>query len=81
MNWGKKNPNKAEKTVQLPILKVKTTRSWESFAIGLIIGMTFAFIMFSVGYYTFYKYTIEAFLGKKKRRSQGEFDATWVNVE
>ena len=52
MNWGKKNPNKAEKTVQLPILKVKTSRSWESFAIGLIIGMTFAFIMFSVGYYT-----------------------------
>jgi hypothetical protein len=27
------------------------------------------------------KYTIEAFLGKKKRRSQGEFDATWVIVE
>jgi hypothetical protein len=27
------------------------------------------------------KYTIEAFLGKKKRKPQGEFDATWVNVE
>jgi hypothetical protein len=27
------------------------------------------------------KYTIEEFLGKNKRKSQGEFDATWVNVE
>jgi hypothetical protein len=30
------------------------------------------------------KYTIEAFLGKKKKKPQGvqgEFDATWVNVE
>ena len=52
MNWDEKKPDKAEKTVKLPILKVKTTRSWESFAIGLIMGMTFAFIMFSVGYYT-----------------------------
>jgi hypothetical protein len=52
MNWGKKKSKDAEKTVQLPILKVKTARSWESFSIGLIIGMTFAFITFSVGYYT-----------------------------
>jgi hypothetical protein len=27
------------------------------------------------------KYTIEAFLGKKKRKVKGEFDATWVNVK
>jgi len=44
MNWGKKKPKE--------VVKVKISRSWESFAIGLIIGMTFAFIMFSVGYYT-----------------------------
>ena len=50
MNWGKNNPKKVGKTI--PVLKVKTSRNWESFAIGLIIGMTFAFIMFSVGYYT-----------------------------
>ena len=46
MNMGKKKPN------DIPVLRVKTTRSWESFSIGLIIGMTFAFITFSVGYYT-----------------------------
>ena len=50
MNWGKKKPKEVDKTI--PILRVKNTRSWESFAIGLIVGMTFAFIMFSVGYYT-----------------------------
>jgi hypothetical protein len=27
------------------------------------------------------KYTIEEFLGKKKRKPQGEFDAAWVNLE
>ena len=27
------------------------------------------------------KYTIEALLGKKKSRSQGKFDATWINVQ
>ena len=48
MNWRKT----ADMPKELPILRVKTTRSWESFAIGLIMGMTFAFIMFSVGYYT-----------------------------
>ena len=32
MNWGKKKPN------DIPVLRVKTTRSWESFSIGLIIG-------------------------------------------
>jgi|TARA_B110000438_G_scaffold143041_3_gene137902 hypothetical protein len=40
------------KDLPMPILRVKTTRSWESFAIGLIVGMTFAFITFSMGYYT-----------------------------
>ena len=51
MNWGKKKPKVEEKT-HLPILRVKNNRSWESFAIGLIVGMTFAFITFSMGYYT-----------------------------
>ena len=46
MNWGKKKSN------DRPVLGVKTSKSWESFSIGLIIGMTFAFITFSVGYYT-----------------------------
>ncbi len=46
MKWWK---NKG--LVEFPILKVKTTRSWESFAIGLIIGMIFSFITFSMGYY------------------------------
>ena len=27
------------------------------------------------------KYTMEAFVGKKKKRLQGEFDAKWVNIE
>jgi len=27
------------------------------------------------------KYTLESFIGKKKRKVQGEFNATWVNVE
>ena len=39
------------KDILMPILRVKSTRSWESFAIGLIVGMTFAFITFSMGYY------------------------------
>ena len=43
MNIGKKDR---------PVLRMKPVRSWESFSIGLIMGMTFAFIMFSVGYYT-----------------------------
>ena len=50
MNWGKKKPKNVEKSIQ--VLGVKTSKNWESFSIGLIIGMTFAFITFSVGYYT-----------------------------
>ena len=50
MNLGKKKPKEVDKTI--PILRVKNSRSWESFAIGLIVGMTFAFITFSMGYYT-----------------------------
>ena len=38
------------KDLPMPILRVKTTRSWESFAIGLIVRMKFAFITFSKGY-------------------------------
>jgi hypothetical protein len=46
MTMGKKKPN------DKPVIRVKTSKNWESFSIGLIIGMTFAFITFSVGYYT-----------------------------
>ena len=52
MKWKKKSitaniPN----DIPMPILRVKPTRSWESFAIGLIVGMTFALITFRMGYY------------------------------
>jgi len=48
MKWRKKS---ITEDLPMPILRVKSTRSWESFAIGMIIGMTFAFITFSMGYY------------------------------
>ena len=40
------------KSKDRPVLRVRPVRSWESFSIGLIIGMTFAFVTFSVGYYS-----------------------------
>ena len=49
MKWRKKS---ITEDIPMPILRVKNSRSWESFAIGMIIGMTFAFITFSMGYYT-----------------------------
>lgn len=48
MKWRKKS---ITEDLPMPTLRVKTTRSWESFAIGLIVGMTFALITFSMGYY------------------------------
>ena len=48
MKWRKKS---ITEDLPMPVLRVKTTRSWESFAIGLIVGMTFALITFSMGYY------------------------------
>mgnify|MGYP001601032509 CR=1 FL=1 len=53
MKWRKKSITEdLPKDIPMPILRVKNSRSWESFAIGMIIGMTFAFITFSMGYYT-----------------------------
>jgi hypothetical protein len=48
MKWKKSTLD----DIPTPIFRIKTTKSWESFAIGLILGMTFAFITFSMGYYT-----------------------------